>query len=527
MKKIAFILVVGLLTACAIQVAPTGGEKDIIPPQVLNEKPESGTTNFDKDQIEITFDEFVKLDRLKEQLIVSPPLKYSLTTSIRGKTLKLKIKDTLVENATYVMNFGNAIVDIRENNPLENYTYVFSTSSEIDSGYVKGRVIEAFARDAAENVLIMAYADRGEDMDSIPYLERPDYVSRSREDGSFVMNFMKEGSYKLFALEDGNDNFLFDRPTERIAFLEDKVNSTEGVDTVEFFLFEEDHEKQFVKEQIERGPSTLLIFNREVDSISISTELLDSIEFQPLIEEFSAPNDSFKVWWPNEKLRLPLIVHADTLIDTLKIKVDTVEVKTVSPLRIGEFGPHHYYQAPLMRFTYPIASIDTSKMYLLDADSNQLQFELKAFRDSRTFQLIYPRKEASGYVFSVDSAAFTDIYGFSNDSVGYGFTLDEESDFGSLTIRLISDREEKMILQLLTGKRIYIKEVALDSKEYTFEHLKSGTFSLKLIIDENGNGKWDTGNYLEGVQAEEVIDLREEIRIRSRWSKEIDWVLDD
>ena len=125
MKYIFFALIITLLSACAQVVAPTGGERDTTPPEILTLVPKNQSLNFSSSSFAVEFDEYVVLKNLKEQLLVSPPLKYSLENKIKGKSLIFTIKDTLKENTTYVFNFGNAIVDLNEGNPLSNFQYVF------------------------------------------------------------------------------------------------------------------------------------------------------------------------------------------------------------------------------------------------------------------------------------------------------------------------------------------------------------------------------------------------------------------
>lgn len=528
LKNILFFFLISLILGCALQVAPSGGLKDELAPNIQKEEPPSGTTNFDEVEFRISFDEFIKLERLKDQVVVSPPLKYNLNAQVRGKELRVRIKDTLKEGTTYVFNFGNAIVDLHENNPISNYTYVLSTGSSIDSGRVGGKVYESFEAEPAEKVSILAYSSTRENLDSLPYLEKPDYVAKTNKEGKFSLEFMKEGTYKLFGLLDENDNYVFDKKTEKIAFIKDLVNTSEGMDSIGMYLFQEDHESQFVKEQRENGPSTLLQFNLEVDSFNYSTDLLDSMEFSPLLVESKLPDDSIIFWWPEVKLRFPMIIQADTLIDTLKLAIDTIDIpKKLDrlPLQIQKFGPHVYYASPRFNFQYPIKSINDSLITLLDSDSSEVEFEFQKSRRSNELIFKYDQKESENYVLLIDSAAIKDIYGHTNDSLGIKFKLDEESDYGSLKVDFKVEDEGPYILQLVTPSKKFIKEVCLQEPSYTFENLQSGTFSLKLILDKNGNGKWDTGNYIEGVQPEKVINYQGEIRIRIRWAKEVQWVI--
>ena len=510
---------------CAQQVAPTGGPRDEIGPEILKSEPENQSNYFNGQEIELQFDEYVRLDRLKEQLIISPPLKYDLQTTIRGKSLKIEIQDTLKENTTYVFNFGNAIVDIRENNPLESFKYVFSTGAVIDSNRIAGSVIDAFEGEAVAEVYVMAYKTGMDLQDSIPYLQKPDYLALSDELGQFSLDYLQAGEYKLFALKEDNDNYLFDLLTEPIGFLDEWVSTDSQEDSVKLFLFEEDHELQFLKEQKEKGPSSQLIFNLPIDSLSYSSRLVDSMELNVQAEFISKDKDTVELWWPETKLRFPLIIQADTLTDTLNVAIDSLSKGKQSALRIKKFGPYRYFSPPSITFSQPIAKIDTSRLQLWDADSNAVNFELGQASTTKEYRLNFERKAGANYRLIIDSAAFTDLYGYQNDSSGFVFKFDEPDDYGSLQVNIESPYDQPLVLHLRDQRGNVLRKAVLMEPAFTFEHLKAGSYTLKLIIDGNGNGRWDTGNYLEGLQPEKVINYEGEIRIRERWDKEVDWII--
>lgn len=525
MRKTLLYIAIAFFSSCAQQVAPTGGPKDESPPDIQEVEPPSGSVNFQAEEIEIEFDEFVKLNRLKEQLVTSPPLKYDLITTIRGKSLKIEIIDTLKANATYVFNFGNSIVDIRENNPIENYTYVFSTGATIDSSTISGNVIKAFEGEVAEGVTVMAYLDEGSLTDSIPYKKRPDYIAISAKDGSFSLQYMQAAEYKLFALADGNDNYLFDLSTEKIAYLDSNVSSIDDPDSLELFLFEERNEVQYLLDQNEVGPATQLIFNLPVDSFSYSSDVLDSLEMEPMQEYISRDGDTVTLWWPERKMRFPLYIEADTLRDTLSLAIDTFDNSKRSPMRIKSFGPHQFYRAPRLAFSQPVDRIDTSRISLFGPDSTAKDFKFKQGSNERELILEYDRVEGAKYRILFDSSAFTDIYGYSSDSTGSVFILDEAEDYGSLKLRVKGDFESQLILQLLDPGKKLLREVILKDGEHHFKYLNSGSFTFKLILDENANGIWDTGDYLKGIQPEKVINYEGDIRVRARWDKEVEWII--
>ncbi len=213
------ILVFALLCwNCAQQGSPSGGPRDETPPVVLGSEPTNYSTNFDAKKIEITFDEFIVLDNVNQELVVSPPMEEKPEVKLRKKTLFIQFEEELKDSTTYTFNFGSAIKDLHEGNVLRNYEYVFSTGEVLDSMSVRGTL--RYAEDLSlpsEPITIMLYDDL---RDSVPLLEIPLYVGRSDDSGVFSVNNLKADVYKVFALKDGNYNLLFDLPTEEIGFLD-------------------------------------------------------------------------------------------------------------------------------------------------------------------------------------------------------------------------------------------------------------------------------------------------------------------
>jgi len=217
-RTAAFILVVLLCWNCAQQGSPTGGPRDEDPPVVLESDPANYSTNFEAKKILITFDEYIVLDNVNQQLIVSPPMEEKPEVKLRKRTIIIEFEEELKAQTTYTFNFGSAIKDLHEGNKLLNFEYVFSTGDVLDSLSVRGTL--KYAEDLSEpdeSLSVMLYDDL---RDSVPLTDIPLYVGRSDDSGVFSVNNLRADVYKVFALKDGNNNFLFDLPTEEIAFLD-------------------------------------------------------------------------------------------------------------------------------------------------------------------------------------------------------------------------------------------------------------------------------------------------------------------
>lgn len=218
--------------------APSGGPRDQDPPRVLESYPSNYSIRFKAKKIQITFDEYIVLENVNQELIVSPPMEEKPEVKLRKKTLIIQFEEELKENTTYTFNFGNAIKDLHEGNKLQNYEYVFSTGEVLDSMSVRGNLRYAETLEKPKEAIhVMLYTDL---RDSVPLTEIPLYVGRSNDSGVFNVNNLRPDTYKVFALKDGNNNLLFDLPSEEIAFLDtsltvnaDFVRELLGVDSAE------------------------------------------------------------------------------------------------------------------------------------------------------------------------------------------------------------------------------------------------------------------------------------------------------
>ncbi len=217
-KYLYYLPVLLFCWSCAQQGSPSGGPRDEDPPVVLESDPPNYSTRFEARKIEVTFDEYIVLDNVNQELIVSPPMEEQPTVKLRKRTLIIEYVDTLKSNTTYTFNFGDAIVDLHEGNKLQNFEYVFSTGDILDSMSVRGTLQYAENLEVPdEPISIMLYTDL---RDSVPLLDIPLYVGRSNDSGVFSVNNLRPDMYKVFALKDGNNNFLFDLPSEEIGFLD-------------------------------------------------------------------------------------------------------------------------------------------------------------------------------------------------------------------------------------------------------------------------------------------------------------------
>lgn len=539
MKRLSIIsLTLLLLNGCAQIVAPNGGPKDITPPKVLSYSPGNKSTGFNEKKIEITFDEYIQLKELAKQFIVSPPLKYLPVPIVKGKVLEIVLKkDTLLNSTTYTFNFGNAVCDLNEGNPLKNFQYVFSTGTYVDSLSIQGKVRDAFSYDPVKEGLVMLYTNLN---DSTPYKRKPFYIGLTDDNGNYRINNIKNGKYKLIALSQGPGDYFYHPYSQGIAFKSDTL-MMEKSDTVNLFLFTEVQTKlQFIKAKAIGKGQIMVIFNRPADSIQIIPTSIDTSKPATTILKYSATHDTLTYWtnYPElDSLRF-IVSHNNKPLDTAIVygipgrtivskknkKTEKTPALQVS-LNIAEKTPYDYHIPFTMQFPHPVITYDLSKIKLIQRKDT---IKLKPIGKSSPYSLaLSPEKDLisdSAYRFSIMPGAFTDLFGYTNDTIITHFKVEEQAYFGTLKLNLSFSNKTHYLVQLLnTQNNVYRQDTVSGSTSIFYDGIPPALYGIRIIEDDNNNGKWDIGNYLKNIQPEKVFYFSDKINIRSNWDLTQDW----
>ncbi|MFA6706206.1 MAG: Ig-like domain-containing protein, partial [Bacteroidales bacterium] len=216
-------ITIQILISCAKIGSPSGGNYDRTPPKLLEANPKHNSTNYKGNEFEIMFDEYIVLANTSEDIIISPPLKNKPTIKSNLKTLSVSWTDTLSDNTTYIFDFGSSIVDYTEGNKLDKFSYSFSTGPYIDTNEYKGKLIEAYSQKPVSNKYVMLY--KSEDS-SIVSKQKPNYVTRTDSNGNYHFRNIAKEKYLILALDDKNQNLLYDLSTEPIAFSNEMIEAT-------------------------------------------------------------------------------------------------------------------------------------------------------------------------------------------------------------------------------------------------------------------------------------------------------------
>ena len=525
-----------LLLSCAQVVAPTGGEPDVVPPKVVKSNPENYSTNFSGKKIQINFSEYITLKDMNSQLLISPPLKNTPETNVKNKSLTVEFEDTLKPNTTYTFSFGNSIVDFTEGNALENYQFVFSTGYYLDSLAVTGNVQKAFDHSVEKGILVMLYALEKTSADSFPYHERPDYFGKTNDLGNYVINNIKPGKYKIFALKEGNSNYLFDSDDEQIGYVDSVLEITKSL-SVDLSLFQEQKSKLYLKKPVKNLEGLLIVaLSKPVKTIAIES-LLPAQKFVWSSTEISANKDTLKFWYAGadgDSLKFKLLVN-EQVLDTIEVKIPRKEsnkgkgdhsIEIQIKTNVNSDGTLDLNKKIRLLFAQPIKKFNSSRI-LLSNRKDSVSFELN-FIDTlkRVAELDAKLIADSVYKLFIPQGVFEDYNGLKNDTNRISFRMLTSRDYGTLKLNVKLGSSVNYLLQLLDEKENVLHQRTLSKSEIVFyEYLKPGTYKFKLLEDLNENKKWDTGKFLEKKQPEKIRYFGNTLTVRANWDLEEIWDL--
>lgn len=519
---------------CAQIVIPSGGPKDIIPPRVEKFIPDSAATNFNAKTITITFNEYIQLVDLQKELTVSPPMRIQPEVKVKGKILQIELKDTLKKNTTYVLNFGSSIRDFTESNSKTDFRYIFSTGNIIDTLKLIGTVRNALDQKTEKGILVMLYESFE---DSVPYKSGPSYFAKTNEDGSYKISNIRPGKYKAFALKDANGNYRYDSPAEIIGFSDTLIKISKNTKLDIRIFLEEPKQQRLLKKFTSGYGSSTLIYSKPVSGISYQP-LNAGTKPETFLTEFSSRRDSIRIWvpiFPKDTLYFKVIADEIT-IDTLRIGTALFQkdaggrgeaFKLTSSVNLNKDKLFDLNRNINLKFNHPIRTVNsaetflTSNMKKINYTNTEISDEIK-----RSFTYKFPLEPDSSYQLFIPPGTFTDIFGLKNDTIKIKFKTQEEKFYGTLKLNMKMKYRIAYVLELVNDKGVVYNYDRSERGIFSYLFLPPGAYQLRIVYDQDGNGKWSTGNYLERRKPETIIYFPGVVTIRSNWDLELDWMVE-
>ena len=518
------VLSILVINGCAKRGSPSGGPTDSIPPVLVNANPKLNSVNFDSEEIKLTFDEWVKLDKVEDQLIISPPLEKTSyeVKPLSGVTKKvfLKFLDSLESETTYTINFGNSIKDNNEGNPLTFFNYTFSTGETIDSLYVKGNISDAYDFETDNYVSLQLYRIDSIFKDSIIFNELPTYISNSLDSTSYQFQNLKEGKYLIIALKDVDNNYFFDPFYDKIGFIDSLITLPRD-SIIDFKLFKEETALIWDKPHFINSEKIGFGYYGKLDlkNIEIESSIPDSIQYTFTKED---KKDTLNFWLSRnsfdslnfnliEKDTVKLVTvkfdrARDTLIDSLSISPKTTNVI-------------HLKETFKLSSNIPLINIKDSLITIRDIDSLVIPFTTSINDNLDEIDIKFEVSPSDNYRIFILPESIKDIKGVVNDTLEYSVVSQSIEDYGNVYLDVIRNNESEFILHMINNNGETIRQFnnVSQNSTYNFEYIRPGKYTFRLIEDSNNNNIWDTGNYLKKVNPEPVYYFSNEIEVRANW----------
>lgn len=593
-----FAVIILILYACASTGTPDGGPYDETPPKFVRATPDPNSTGNTRKKIAIEFDEFIKIENAAEKVIISPPQTEMPEVKASGKRVLVEFFDTLRANTTYTIDFGDAIVDNNEGNPMGNFAYAFSTGETIDTMEIAGTVLNAQDLEPIKGIQVGLHKN----LNDTAFTKLPfDRISRTDSRGRFSIKGVAPGKYRIYALKDGNQNYLFDSKTEIIAYSDSLIipsmepatrqdTTWNAIDTLKFDTVKTVHYTHFMPDDIilrafkeettmqylakserEQLNRFSLYFSAKADTLPTVTGL-DFDEKDAFIIESSLKNDTIRYWIKDtvlcerDTLTLQLdYLYTDTLgnlvpkRDTLYMmnklskekrlakakeemekkekemkkrrkKGDTLNVVETVFFKMNVDAPSSMdiNRNICISFEEPVQSIDTAAIHVdvkVDTLWNEERFIFVS--DSvipRRYYILSDWKPGNEYRLRIDSTAIKSIYGLHTNKVENTVKIKTLEEYGTLYLN-IKGVEGNAIVQLLNSSDAVVREQKLkENNTCDFYFLQPNTkYYIRMYIDSNNNGKWDTGVYDKKIQPEEVYYFPKVWEMKANFEFEEDW----
>lgn len=553
------LLYISFSLGCA-QVRPlTGGEKDTIPPNIINSLPVEFSTNINPDVFFFEFDELVDASKLKEKLIISPYYDGSFDVKAKKNTISISFDSAFNKNTTYIFSFADGVVDVTEQNPSIRSKYVFSTGGVIDSSYVSGVVRDPLKNEPIKDALVGLYSEK----DSLDlFHKKPIYFSSTNEDGLFKIDNVKKGRYSVYAFNDENKNFQAEFKKEKFGFVDSEVEVGESLEKIYIPLFNEDLTPLKLLRARERGSFVEVVFNKDILEYNVccderivfgltdnniltlyqKTPINDSLLIKIKATDLYKNNllDSFYVSFNNEikyehNLKTSLDLNTQNIDDTVEftfktnvplldyninhiaVKKDTINL----PVRFVKYKSKKVNNNTIKGKLY--VESDSVVKYIKDLKEKIIADSLSYKNDSvyRVVSNYYKKQNTSNFDLEIKKGS---LYTFNKDSVDAitkELKVRGTEYYGSLAGNLSVNTDDKNYIVELINENF--SETIINNKsglDFEFKNIPPGKYLLRVIEDENNNNKWDYFSVKNKKKSERIIYYSNLIEVLSNWSIE-------
>ncbi|QIY85161.1 Ig-like domain-containing protein [Chryseobacterium sp. NEB161] len=536
-----WLFALSVLVSCARVGSPVGGNKDTIPPKMIGSNIDTTRINVPRDikELRIDFDEYITLKDVSKNLIISPPIKYSkiIPSSTGNKYLQIQWKDTLQANTTYNFNFGNSVVDLNEGNALPYFNFAFSTGSKIDDLYISGTVADALGNEKnsegkEKNLVVGLYQVK----DTMDYRQKPYYITKADPDGYFELNYLTPGKYRIIGFDDENSNSIYDTGKESVAFQKTPIVLDSSISGVKLRIYPSKKLVKYKEMAVAPG-GVAMVFEGNPDKVVVKAVGEKPADYKVT---HKLKSDSARIWFDATKENIGLTVSENLKFsyDT-GAKQDTMSVFYKKPAKddMTIANPFSNKLAPETDFrfssNYIINKIQPEN-WKLESDSISQSFTARISELDST-QVIIKSTFVPGkkYQLTVPKNTVLSFYSRLSESVRFDFQAMKADEFGSFTAHLVNAPSQKFWIQLLNDKNETEYQQYGNQTLIKFTNIRPGSYKLRILVDNNENGYWDSADFATETLSEDAFlfrkagdkDIMSKINIRPMWEINENWDL--
>ncbi len=513
-RLLCLIALTWLLMRCATPVAPPGGDRDTEAPQVLVQVPRSGAINYQGDKIELIFNEYISFQGGAERVLITPRMDPQPKFVLKGKKLIINLPEGLDPEVTYSISLLNAITDYREGNVLKLYKCVFTRGASIDSSSLSGVVVNSFDKQVVGNVFVGLFDPNDT---SAFLLNKPIYIAPTNDQGQFKVDYVKEGQYKIAALEDKNFNFKLDPPSERVSLTTNPISvGLASVLEQEIQVFLNKKKPQIEGYKVISNNSLYVYFNQEIEEITLDVEQF--VENDKVY--FNSNNDTLFYHWSTRDLQ-----QLDFVVKLNRNHIDSLNIPLINKPKVKAFyatsGPQDPKKAIVIRTGEYVDYFNASLISLKDSLNEAMEFSVTSDKQKLLLQL--SKQYYGNLLLSIDSGAVVFNDGIvSKESFSQQLVTEEVRLKSVLSLTFGKPLISGAMLELYTkeNKRIAVLSVSNLTK-LDIPELNAGKYTVRIYQDANGNSKWDSGDVKEQRPPESTLVYSKNIEIKENWDKEL------
>ncbi len=516
-----------MLFSCAQIVAPTGGKKDTLAPVIVKTLPNNQAINFSGKMVQLEFNEYVSIDNIQQQLLITPNLEGTYQSKALPKGVRLTFDKPFKPNTTYSLNFRNAIKDVTERNIAKNIRLVFSTGSIIDSLSVSGKVFNPQTNKPVldVNVGLYNYTDTLN-----PKKVKPYYFTKTDSSGVFKIENVAAGKYRIFAITDINSNLLYEEAKEMVGFVKDTIDLKTNISNLEINIAKMDKTVNKVLKTRNTSGYYYIEYNRGIKNTKIDfLENKDTLAYQQIdarnLRIYNTINNSSDTI----KVKITVTDSLDrnfTHEQKIKFRVKGKKDESVKEEFSFKVSPSNNEDIDLrevgytINFTKSVIKYDLNKIEIMNDTLIKVPItekDIKWNHDKTKLFIQKNDKKPKEFVrVRFQKETFISLENDTTSKYETNHPIRDPENYGIIEGEVKNPNKKHFFIELLNDKNEVIRKVD-NLLKYEFAFLKAGIYSVRLIVDENQNARWDEGDIQTNTLPEKIIYNPNKIKLKQNF----------